>query len=280
MTTAVRDLTTKARRGKDSDVVEGAARIGLAARGLLYLLVAFLAAQMAFGSNDQPADKQGALRALADHPLGKAALVVLAIGFGGYALWRLFEAAAGHRSEENDGKRWAKRGGSLAKAGIYATAAATAASTFVGDGGSSKGGNEQSKTMTAEVLSWPAGRLLVGIGGAAIVAGGVYLVVRGLRRKPEEKLATGKMPGWLRPIAGILGLVGYSARGLVVALLGLLLIRSALDHDPNKAQGVDGTLRTIAEQPYGRALLLLAAAGLAAFGLHSFIESRYRRTSS
>ena len=78
-------------------------------------------------------------------------------------------------------------------------------------------------------------------------------------------------------VATVLGLLGHVARGVVAALAGLLLGKAALDYDPQEAKGVDGTLRTIAEQPYGKALLLLAAAGLAAFGLFSLVEARYRR---
>jgi hypothetical protein len=277
MTSAAGDLTHTLRRGRDSDVVEGAGRGGLVARGVLYLLVAFLAAQMAFGSNDKPADKHGALRALADHPLGKVVLVILAFGFAAYALWRLADAVAGHRTEDNGAKRWAKRAGSLGKAAIYAALAATAASTFL-DEKSGGAPNQKEKTLTGEVLAWPAGPVLVGLGGTVAIGIGCYLAYRGMARKFEKKEKTGEIPGWLRPVARALGVVGHTARGVVVGLIGLLLIRSAMTHDPNRAEGVDGTLRTIAAQSYGRAMLLVAAAGLAAYGLHSMVESRYRRT--
>jgi len=273
-----KDLAHKVAGGGDSGVAEGAARSGLAARGVLYLLVALLAAKMALGSNEQSADKQGALRSLADSGVGKAVLVALVIGFGGYTLWRLYEAALGHRDERDDRKRTAKRVASLGKGAIYAAAAATAASTFLDEDKGSGDGNQQNKTLTAEVMSWPAGRLLVAVVGAVAMGAGCYLLYRGVTQKFERKLKTGEMPAWLRPVATVVGLAGYAARGLVVGLLGVLLIGAALHHDPNEAQGIDGTLRTIAEQPFGRALLLVAAAGLAAFGLYSFVEARYRRT--
>jgi hypothetical protein len=264
-------VTNALATARDGEAAEHAGHIGLAARGVLYLLVAFLAAQMAFGANDQPADKKGALRALADHPVGKVALVALTIGLAAYALWRVAEAV-GRKDEVT------KRLASAGKAALYASAAATAASTFLDAGSGSKDGNQQSQTLTARVLDWPGGRLIVGAAGVVGIGVGAYLVWRGVTRKFEEKLKLGEMPPPVHKAEKVLGLVGYSARGVVAALLGLLLVRSALHANAQEAQGIDGTLRTIAAQSYGQVLLLIAAAGLAAFGLHSLIEARYRRT--
>src|SRR3954447_4744351 len=94
-----------ARDAEDSTTVEWLARLGLASRGVIWLVVGLLAVQVALGNNTQ-ADKNGALRAIADKPLGELLLVVLAIGFLGYAAWRLLEGAVGHRDESDDKKRW------------------------------------------------------------------------------------------------------------------------------------------------------------------------------
>lgn len=127
------------------------------------------------------------------------------------------------------------------------------------------------------MLDLPAGRLIVGLAGLAIVGAGGWLVARGVLRKFEKHLDTSSMSRPMCRAATTVGLLGHVARGVVAGLAGLLLVKAALDYDPQEAKGVDGTLRTIAEQPYGRLLLLLAAGGLAAFGLYSFVEARYRR---
>jgi hypothetical protein len=49
------------------------------------------------------------------------------------------------------------------------------------------------------------------------------------------------------------------------------------EHDPNQAQGIDGTLRTIADRAYGQLLLFLTALALFAFAAYSFVEARYRK---
>ena len=265
-----------AKRAGNSEWLDRAARAGYVARGVLYLTVAFLAASIALGRAGQPADKQGAVQTLADSPLGTFLLVLLVGGLTGLGLWQAAEALWGRTSERNEGKRAAKRAASAGKAVLYLALAASAASVLL-DRSQGGGGASKESTWTARVLELPAGRVLVILAGLALLGAGGWLVARGVQRKFEKHLKTASMSSSLRQAASVVGLLGHVARGVVAGLAGLLLIKAALDYDPQEAKGVDGTLRTIAEQPYGKALLLLAAAGLAAFGLFSFIEARYRR---
>jgi len=241
-------------------------------------MVAFLAGSIALGREGQTADKQGAVQNLAGSPLGTFLLVGLVGGLTGLALWQAAEALWGRTQERNDTKRTAKRAASAVKAVLYLAIAATAASVLLSSEEPQAGaGGQQESTWTARGLELPAGRALVVLAGLALVAAGGWLVVQGLRRKFEKHLDTGAMTGSLCRAATAVGLLGHVARGVVAGLAGLLLIKAAIDFNPQEAKGVDGTLRTIAAQPYGKALLLLAAAGLAAFGLFSFVEARYRR---
>ena len=271
---AARQARRQARRAGSSGWLDRVARVGLAGRGLLYLTVAFLAVGISRGQGGENADKQGAVRALAATTFGSVVLISLVVGFFGLALWQAAEAAWGRRDESDDAKRTAKRAASAGKALLYALLAASTASVLLGS--DNAGGGRESE-VTARVLELPGGRGLVGLGGLVLVGVGGWLVARGVRRKFEKHLDTGAMPKRLRSAAALGGAVGHSARGVVAGLAGLLLVKAALDYDPQQAKGIDGTLRTIAEQPYGRLLLLLAAAGLAAFGLFCFVESRYRR---
>jgi len=150
-------------------------------------------------------------------------------------------------------------------------------SVLRGSSKSQTNGNQQPKVWTARVLGWPGGQALVAAVGIAVVAGGCYLIFRGVTQKFEKKLETGRMSPATEKSAKVLGTIGVSARGAVFALAGALLIKAAVDYDPNQSQGIDGTLRVVAARAYGQILLVAAALGLIAFGFYSFVEARYRQ---
>jgi len=256
--------------------IDRAARLGFAGRGLIYIIIGVLAVQIALNHNaEENANRQGALQAIADKPLGKLLLVVLAIGLAGYVLWRFSEAIWGEQREADSKKRTAKRLASAGKGLVYAAFCASTVSVIAGSPANQD--EQQQKTWTAKVLGWPGGRGIVVAVGLAVAAGGLYLAYRGVTRKFEKKLATGQMSPTTRTTERVLGTFGVTARGIVFALAGLLLVKAAADFDPNEAQGIDGTLRTIAARPYGQVLLIAAAVGLVAFGAYSFFEARYRQ---
>jgi hypothetical protein len=279
MTVATKARTAErtAKRAADSPWADRLARLGFCARGLVYVIVGVIALQIAFGTSSRgdEASKDGALREIAERPMGSVLLAVLAAGLAGYALWRATEALWGKRDEDDEAKRSAKRAGSAAKAVLYAGFCVSTI-RFIASG-PPQGGDEQEQTLTARVLDWPAGQWLVGAVGVAIICGGLYLAYRGLAQKFEKRLDTSEMGPVTGAAVDVLGTVGMAAKGLVFGVAGFLLIKAAVDFDPDEATGVDGTLRTIAQQAYGQVLLTVTAIGLVAYGLYSFAEARYRQ---
>jgi hypothetical protein len=264
-----------ARQAADSKWIDRLARLGLAARGLVYVVVGFIAPQIAAGSESTQADKQGALQVLASNPAGKVAIVVAIIGFIGYALWRLTEAIWGHT--EDDGiKRWGKRGFSLFRAVLYTWFAISAVMLLAGSSGS--GSDKTSKEWTARFMEQPFGRYLVIGVGVGFIGAAIGLVWRGITTKFDEKLKLGEMSSGMQSAVKKLGLVGNVARGVVFGIVGVFLIVAAVTFDPKKARGLDGSLRTLADNGWGQVVLWSVALGLVAYGLYSFAEARYRRT--
>lgn len=259
-----------AREAADSKPVEALARLGLVARGVIWMTIGLLALEIASGGGGE-ADRQGALRAIAAKPFGHTLLVVLLVGFCGYALWRALEAAVGHRDEDG-AKRTGKRLVSASRTVIYGFFAVTTVS-FLASGGAKKGDN--TKPMTARVMEHSGGQLLVGAIGAALIVGGLVIAIRAIRADFLDKL--GPTPGWVRSTAAWVGRVGLISRGLVIALVGWFLLDAAISFDPQDAKGLDQSLRTLAHQPYGGWLLSVVALGLLMFALWSWIEARYRK---
>jgi hypothetical protein len=269
--TATARASGTARRASDSPAARALARAGLTARGVLYILIGWVAILLAVGQTSQQADQQGALQLLAGQPYGLVSLWLLGIGFAGYALWRLSEAAFGVTGEGNGAGPRLK---SLARALIYAGFAYLTFKVISGAQGSQTG---RQQDLTATVMHHTGGRWLVGIVGLVIVIVGLVLVLEGLRRKFMKYLQTPQMSPRTRRVVEWLGVIGTAARGLVFALTGVLVIEAAVTYAPAKAGGIDKALLTLRNQPFGEFLLILAAVGLVIFGVYGLCEARWRR---
>jgi hypothetical protein len=260
--------------------VEWPARIGFCGRGVVYAVIGLLALQIVSHgpTNGTNANKDGALREIAERSYGRTLLVVLAAGLAGYAIWRLSEAVWGYEDEDDEHKRTAKRLLSAGKAAVYIAFLSTAV-RFVSQGpaGGGRQGDQQEESMTARFLDLPGGQLLVAAVGLGLIAGGLYVVYRGLAQKFEKRLDTSEMGPVIGRIVDVTGTVGLAARGLVFSLAGLVLVQAAIDFDPRQANGIDGTLKLLARQTYGGVLLTATAIGLIAYGVYSFAEARYRQ---
>jgi hypothetical protein len=151
-----------ARQAADSSWIERTARVGLAARGLVYVLIGILAFQIALVDRAKEADQQGAFQTLAHNGFGKAILWLVILGFIGYGLWQASEAAWGHRPQRDDRKRTASRIESAVKAVIYLMLAVVAFRVVTGTSNGGQGGEQ----VTAKALQLPGGQLLVGVAGA------------------------------------------------------------------------------------------------------------------
>lgn len=246
------------------------ARAGFLARGLVYLILAVLAAKLATGEHGTTANQQEALRTIAEQPFGKVLLILVTVGLGGYALWMLARAAIGHGTERSDDG--SERLSAAASACAYGALCATAAAIVVGAGG---GGS--TKEATGGVLGWPGGTVLVAITGGVVVAVGLYQAYKGLSRGFLEDAKTAEMGAEVRRAYEGLGVFGYLARAVIFALIGLGLIEAAVTFDPKKAVGLDGALHELAASSAGPAVLWFVAAGLAGFAIFSVADARYHR---
>ncbi|MEV4189996.1 DUF1206 domain-containing protein [Streptomyces toxytricini] len=264
----------RARGAANSSAVGIAARWGLAARGVLYVLVGLIALRIAFGDSGGQADRGGALAVLSAQPLGSVLLWALGAGLVGMAVWRLSEALFGAAGE--GGHKARKRLASAARCVFYAFVAYSVLTFAAGESGSGSG-DQQSKDVTARALDLTGGRWLVGFAGAGIVVAGVWIAGRAALRKYHKHLKLGAMSRKERRFTDVTGVVGGVARGVVFVVVGVFVTRAALTYEPNEAKGLDDALRSFAEMPTGPWLLALVAAGLAFFGLFSFAMARWRR---
>jgi Domain of Unknown Function (DUF1206) len=266
-----------ARRAGDSDALEHLARVGLVAYGVVHLLVAWLAIQLAlFGGGGESADQSGAMATLADSPVGKPLLWIVAIGLIALAVWQAAEVLRWRSGWSASGKERTKAlrksGSSLVKAIIYATLAVLAIRYATGNGKSSSSSQQET---TAGVFGWPGGHFLVGAVGLILIGVGVWHVRKGLNKHFLKQIdTTGCSQSAVRLVTR-LGQIGFPGKGVALAGVGGLLIWAAVTFDPSKAQGLDGALHGVLDLPFGRILLTLIALGIAAFGAFCFVRARY-----
>ncbi|WP_085873948.1 DUF1206 domain-containing protein [Nocardioides sp. PD653] len=264
MSTQVDRATTAAQgaatRAGDHPVIEWGARLGYAASGVLHLVIAWLAVQIATGSGGQ-ASQSGALAAVAHQPFGLFLLWVLAIGFALLAIWQVTELFTAREAFDK-----AKAGG---KAVMYAALSYT---SFVFALGGHTSSNKQTQDFTHTLMDAPAGRVLIGVVGLGVIGIALYHVYKGWKQKFLSDLQ--EHPGrW----AVVAARVGYIGKGIALLAVGVLFIAAAFHHQVGKTTGLDGALKSLRDLLAGQAILIGVALGLAAYGIYSFARARYAR---
>lgn len=247
-------------------------RAGFLARGVMYVVIGWIALQIAFGKTRQQADRTGALHALSSTPFGAVALWVLVVGFFGMALWRLSQALW----PEGEGRKATSRATALAKAVIYAVLGYGVLKYAIG-AGAPRSSDQQSVDLTATVLRHAGGQIAVVIIGLALIGGGLYLGYQAWREHFRRDLELGRLSPRARRIIEWLGRLGGVARGIVFLTAGVFLVVAAVRSQPRQAKGVDSALRELAATPAGPWLLALVAIGLIMFGLFSCCQARWNR---
>lgn len=271
------DVTAQAeqvgRKAENSKAFGHAVRVGLIAYGVVHLLIAWVAIQLAFGSEKGSASSQGALSQMAKTPVGGVLLYVVAAGFGALVVWQLLEAAVGHRDQQGR-KRVVKRLGSAFKVVIYATLGWSALKIAMG-GGSDGGGTD---TTTAKIMAMPGGQVLVGIVGLAVLGFALRLIYKGLSEGFADKLDIEGRLGNSGKAFLTFGKVGYVSKGLAFFIVAGLFLWAAWTRDPKKSGGLDQALHQLLQQPFGMPMLLALGAGIACYGLFAFAWARHLDT--
>lgn len=255
-----------------SDWLETSARVGYAAKGVVYTIIGVLAVQAAFTSGGQTTGAKGAIQQIASAPFGQVLLIATALGLACYALWRLVMAAM-NPTGESGAKGAVKRTGYAASGIVNLALAYFAARLVWGTGG---GGGTSEQALTARLMSEPYGLWIVGIIGTVIISVGLYHFYRAYTAKFMRKYGhtmSGRQRRWARRI----GRLGLSARGLAFCMIGAFFVEAAVRRNPDAAGGLGQAFRALLRQPYGPWLLGVVAIGFICYGIYCFSSARYRR---
>jgi len=281
---STQDLGRRATRASDQVVhetapwIEGLGRCGHVAIGVVYVTIGVLAAQTALSSGGGTTDSHGALGWIVQAPFGRVILAALALGFAGYAIWRFMQAV---RDTEAKGTTPMGVLNRLVYAFIGATYGLLAVSAFdLAQGHAASGGDSgdaAAQDWTAWLLAQPFGQVLVATAGLGIIGVSLVQFYLAYSGKCCDSLQTSELRQMQERLVRAGGRIGFSARGISLTIVGILLLVAAVDARSDEVRGLGGALATLAQQPFGPWLLGLVATGFVLYGLFMMVQARYRR---
>lgn len=253
------------------------ARFGFYTKGFLFIVIGILAVLVATGQKGgELADPSGALETIAGARYGKWLLIIFIVGAIGHGLWNVLRGAA---DVDNAGGGWQgifKRGIAVGTGVFYLGLAYTAASIIMTEQITDRNG-EIPRTFAAILLALPLGASLMFLIGLGIVGAGIHECYSGVTGKYKENFRLFTAENSERRFITLLGVLSFTARALLLALVGYFFMTAAINHNPNDAAGLDGALAALAQTYYGKTLLFVTATGLICHGVLSLYEARYRR---
>lgn len=250
--------------------VERIGRIGYAVKGITYLLLAYITMRAVVG-NGRAQNTRGAMREIEGPAVGDIALLLIAVGLGAYALWKLYFAVANPEQREA-----ANRLGAAFVAAVNGGLAFEAVRLALSSRSGTSGGNE-AVHWSALVLAQPLGAPVLGMVGAAIAAYGIERVAKGAGARLDRQLRLRELEPSTRKAVVTAARLGIAARGVVFVLVGVFLVQAALNANPADAKDFGYTLRELQNQRFGPWLLGAAAIGLFLYGVYELVRARYRR---
>lgn len=263
---------SKAERAARSRSIGWLGRLGFAAQGTCFVIIAVLALELAFGKRGRLTDPRGAFVVLAEGGWTRILLVLLAIGFGGYSIWRFAQAIFDRGSMGSSPGGLGRRAIQLGQAVMYGLL--TVSAVRVVTGARAQG---SAKQAASGILGWPEGAELVGAIGAALAVVAAVNVYWGLSGRFMESLGGYKRGGPVGTLLKVVGTAGFCALGFVLGVISWFLLKAAVDFNAGRVVSLGGALARLARAEYGDWLLTGVATGLLAYGVFGLLQARYHR---
>ncbi len=251
------------------------ARLGMFAKGAIYCILGVLTTLAAFNIGGQTAGKSDALKFLYEQPFGKILLAILTVGLLGYVVWRFVQAIKDPENAGDDTKGIMTRIG-YAASGVFYGFLTFEAAKMLFRGGSSGSSDSKNQELVGQLLDKPFGQILVGIVAVVFIGKAIYQFYRAYSGSFTKKVRDSNLQQDVKNLVRKAGVAGYTARGVVIGIIGYFFLKAAIQANPGQAQGSEGAFKFIESSPFGPYLLAIVAIGLVCYGVFMFVKARYR----
>ncbi len=245
---------------------ETISRIGMVAKGAIFLLIGILTALPILGLGGKTSSGKGALRFLADQSYGQILLVILGLGLFFYLFFRWYQAFANLKNHDDDAKGYVMRASYVVSGLVYGYLGFTALKMVFGN--SSGNSNSMSKVLNSDYGTIIAIIIAIALAGKAIYE--FYMAYSG---KFTEEVEHAGIDHKERKVLINSGKVGFTARGIVAGILAYLFFKAGLQDtsgDLNRADAFN-----LLQNEFGSVVMAIVAAGIACYGVFMLIKSKY-----
>ncbi|MGI8495739.1 MAG: DUF1206 domain-containing protein [Pyrinomonadaceae bacterium] len=253
------------------------ARWGFYTKGYLFIIIGFLAVFVATGvNNGKLAAPTGALSTIAQLPFGRIILVFFIIGALSHGIWNILRGVAdvdgAGKNLQGIGKRIIPVG-----IGIFYLVLSWFAFNLIITSRAIYSNDEIPKTITSLILSFPLGSVLIFLIGLGIIGAGIHELYSGITGKYKKNFLLFGVENNHLKIITWLGYLSFTARAVLLFLMGYYFIWAAVDYNASEVIGMDGALLALSQTYYGKTILFITAIGLISHGFLSLYEAKYRR---
>lgn len=249
------------------------ARLGYVAKGVVYVVIGFLALREAVGAGGKATDPSGAIQSVGAQPFGGVMLALLAAGLACYALWKVVQGVMDPDGKGSDAHGILRRVCYVGSGTIHGALAFTAAQSILGAEDSA----EDAAAASAIAYQPPLGQILVGLVGLGVIGVGLYQLYAAYEAKFRADLRLDLMSEAERSWVTHAGRVGTAARALAIGAAGAFLVLAAYQSDASETRGLGAALEALQQQPLGSYMLGTIAVGFLVYGVFMFSIARYRR---
>lgn len=242
---------------------------GCIATGVLYGGIGTIALLSFFKVRDGGADESSMLLLLNDFFVGKIIALLIVTGTISYIVWRIYEVI---NDPYNYGLSWkgiGKRIGIALSTLADILIIAAGVRVFLGVGNIQTDGQPlEERAMTKAMLDAGNDWLVILLGASVLTTAVVQLIygfTKGYKERVNEKSFN---KTWKKIFHGA-ALFGYSARGLILGIIGCFFLIAGWQHESEVVVNTDKAFDFIGDN-IGHALFIITAIGTIAYGLFMF----------